>query len=92
MLGCKVTWLTTKAAPDREATGLANNTGLAPCDRMEFRYMVEDLTDCRPWLTSLERAESPKQAVEDLESFGDPEHWWIATKPIRARFDRSWLR
>lgn len=91
MLGCKVTWLTTESRADREATGLGQNTGLK-CDRMQFRYVVRDPSECHPWLGSPERAAAPRQAVEDLESFGDPEHWWIAAGLIRARFDRSWER
>jgi hypothetical protein len=90
LLGCKVTWLTTQAEPDRYATGLGNNTGLVPCDRMEFRYVVTDLSKCRPWLDSPERVRAPEAIVTDLEFFGDPEHWWIADCPIRARFDRTW--
>ena len=88
LLGCKVTWLTTEAQPDPETTGLTRNH--IECDRMAFRYIVTDLTDCHPWLGSMERAASRQRAVEDLESYGDPEHWWITDKPIHARFDRSW--
>ena len=90
MLGCNVTWLTSEAMPDRAATGLGNNTGLK-CDRMEFRYVVTDLSRCRPWLGSVERAASPAHVVEDLESYGDPDHWWIASEPVQAKLDRSWV-
>lgn len=90
LLGCKVLWLTTEATPDRYATGLGNNTGLVPCDRMEFRYVITDLSACRAWLESPERLQAPPQAVENLESYGDPEHWWITNRPIRAKFDRTW--
>lgn len=90
LLGCKVTWLTTEPEPDRFSTGLGNETGLVPCDRMEHRYVVNDLAGCRAWLTSPERGAAPKSAVQHLESHGDVEHWWISDKPIRARFDRSW--
>jgi hypothetical protein len=88
LLGCKVLWLTTEATPDRERTGLTMDR--IACDRMEYRYVVSDLSRCRPWLTSPERAAASRRAVEDLESLGDPEHWWITDQPVRARFDRSW--
>lgn len=90
LLGCNVTWLTTESEPDRQKTGLGNNTGLTRCDRMAFRYMVTDVSACRPWLTSIERAAARPNVIRDLESFGDPEHWWITERPIRATFDRTW--
>ena len=88
LLGCKVTWLTTEAIPDREATGLGSHH--QRCERMEYRYVVDDLSDCRPWLGSAERQAASRQVVETLEEYGDVEHWWITDKPIRARFDRTW--
>lgn len=88
LLGCKVTWLTTEAEPDREATGLGHH--FTRCDRMEFRYIVTDLRDCRRWLTSFERKASPPGSLTDLESYGDPEHWWIADCAIPAAFDITW--
>jgi hypothetical protein len=88
LLGCKVLWLTDQSVPDREKTGLTMKH--QPCDRMQFRYVISDSAHCTGWLESLEREQAPAQAVADLESFGDPEHWWIAATPIRARFDRSW--
>ena len=90
LLGCRVVWLTTEAEPDRHATGLANETGLLHCDRMEYRYVVSDLERARTWLQSPERAAAPPQAVADLESYGDAQHWWIANEPIRAKLDKSW--
>lgn len=91
LLGCKVTWLTSEAVPDRQATGLGNNSGLLTCDRMEFRYVVTDLTHCHRWLGSSERAAAPAVMVLAAECYGDPEHWWISDQPVRARFDRTWM-
>jgi hypothetical protein len=89
LMGCKVLWLTTEATPDRESTGLTMN--LQRCDRMEFRYVVtDDVERCHPWLDSQARAIANPQVVSDMEEFGDPEHWWITTWPVRARFDRAW--
>ena len=88
LLGCKVLWLTTEPAPEREKTGLTMNH--QRCDRMQYRYVVGDLSHCRAWIGSRERDQAPQAVVADLESFGDPEHWWIADAPVKARFDRSW--
>lgn len=82
-LHCKVVWLTTEKRPDRFATGLTSN--LLDCDRMAHRYVVRDLSRCRPWLTSPERAGARQDFVAELEQFGDPEHWWIASEPVEAR-------
>jgi len=88
LLDCKVLWLTTEATPDRERTGLTMDR--INCDRMEYRYVVSDLSRCRAWLASIERTTALKRAIDDLESLGDPEHWWITDQPVRARFDRMW--
>lgn len=90
-LGIKVLWLTTEAVPDREAAGLGSH--YQTCDRMEFRYVVTDLSQCRRWLDSPERVFAPHDVVAELEAFergADAEHWWITSVPVRAKFDRSW--
>lgn len=83
MLHIKVVWLTTEAMPDREATGLGMH--YTRCDRMKYRYVVSDLRACRPWLGSADRESAPAAYVADLEEYGDPEHWWIASEPVKAR-------
>jgi hypothetical protein len=80
--GARVIWLTTEAAPDREKTGLTMNT--TPCDRMAYRYRVLQPERCTPWLVSPFRAAAPRWAVDDLESFGDPEHWYVTGVPTLA--------
>lgn len=82
-LHIKVVWLTSDPWPDRESTGLGMT--ITRCDRMQYRYMVTDLSNCRRWLDSPERTGAPVDAVADLESYGDPEQWWIASEPVRAR-------
>jgi hypothetical protein len=84
----RLLWLTTEAKPDRHASGLGSS--IARCDRMQFRYVVDDRSVCQPWLQSPQRATAPRSAVEDLESEGDPEHWWVSDRIVRARFDRGW--
>jgi hypothetical protein len=90
LLGCKVVWLTTQALPSREQTGLTSR--YLTCDRMQFRYVVSGIgvAACEPWLTSSVR-KAAGAVVEDLESFGDPENWWIARRPVTARLDRTYV-
>lgn len=92
LLGCKVTWLTTEAEPDRMATGLTSS--ILDCDRMQYRYLVTgiDLSACREWLGSWERRNAPQRNVRTLESYGDPEHWWIADRAVRARWDNCYAQ
>ena len=85
-----VIWLTTEAVPDFEATGLGSVT--LKCDRTEFRYVITRLEDCRPWLGSPEREAVDPGFLNVLEEFGDMEHWWISAVPVRADWDRSWVR
>lgn len=85
LLGVRVIWLTTEAAPDRQATGLGMT--YTTCDRMEYRYRVLQPERCLRWLASPFRVVSPADAVTDLEMYGDPEHWWVTAVPTMAALD-----
>ena len=85
LLGCRVVWLTTEREPDRFQTGLTRT--FVKCDRMEYRYRVTDASRCRPWSTSLERFGAVRWVVEDLERYGDPEHWFVASRPVPVVLD-----
>lgn len=61
-----------------EATG-------CPCYQAGIADIVTDISQCRAWLGSPERDAAPSRHVRDLESFGDPEHWWITDAPVLAR-------
>lgn len=89
-LGAKLIWLTSEASPDRRKTGLTMEH--QPCDRMAFRYVVNELDNCRAWLDSPERATLDSKRLDEFEDGGEasPEEWWISSQPLRARFDRSW--
>lgn len=86
--GWNILWFTTLPVPDKETTGLG--AAATRCDRMAHRYIIGDPGNCRPWLDSSERASTPPDFLSDLESYGDPEHWWIASEPIKAIYDRTW--
>jgi len=86
----RVIWLTTLAEPDQETSGLGRVR--TTCDRMAFRYVVTDLSACRPWLASAERAAVAADSIEVLESYGDPEHWWITDSTVPAKWDRTWQK
>jgi hypothetical protein len=92
ILRTRLLWLTTEAEPVREATGLTST--YIRCDRMQFRYIVEDLRSCRPWLGSPERACLSAEGLRAFEDNGNgtarPDEWWISDRPVRARYDRSW--
>jgi len=92
LLHIKVSWFTELAEPDRTATGLTHN--FTRCDRMAFRYVVTDLSRCLPWPGSPERRHASRHgepgALADLESEGDPEHWWISGCAVAAQFDADY--
>jgi hypothetical protein len=75
--------MTDQAKPDRERTGLGMH--FTKCDRMEFRYLVTPGGACVAWLASFARTQTPHSAIEDLETYGDPEHWWVAFTPVWGR-------
>lgn len=81
-------WFTVLAEPDREATGLTSET--ISCDRMEHRYAVGPGSVCVPWLASPWRASTASGLLADLEDYGDPEHWWVADRAVKARWDRDY--
>ena len=83
ILHCKVSWFTTLGRPDRESTGLSMH--YTACDRMAYRYIITETENCRPWIGSPERDAAKHQDIIDLELYGDPEHWYIADVPVKAR-------
>lgn len=82
LLGARLIWLTTEAEPDREATGLTMR--FQRCDRMAYRYRVLQPDRCEPWIGCPFRDAAHPQIIADLESFGDPHHWWITIIPTLA--------
>ena len=84
-------WLTSEAEPDFQASGLhPYGRSTLKCDRTEYRYIITDTSMCRPWLGSADRLAVDPEFVTVLESYGDPEHWWIASEPVRAEWDRAY--
>lgn len=83
-------WLTNVPEPTRESAGLTMN--YTKCDRMAYRYIVQS----KAAVSRLDiRNRAPKDIVETLESFGEPEHWWVARRPLTSSefsFDASWQR
>ncbi len=82
-------WLTDFAEPpDKESVGLT--ASWTTCDRLKYRYCVQTKA-ALPW-SELRRNVSPDMVVT-LESFGQPEHWWVVRRPLTASefsFDDSW--
>lgn len=84
-------WLTDLAEPPTpESVGLQSIW--ITCDRLAYRYSVRTKAALH-WFVIRDRA--PKDVVATLESFGQPEHWWIARRPLTRSefaFDASWKR
>jgi hypothetical protein len=83
-----VVWLTVLPEPDKFSTGLG--AVLTTCNRMAYCYIAESGSAARAWLFSGERMRTPRGFLADLESYGDPEHWWISDVPVAAAWDPSW--
>ncbi len=83
-----ISWFTTEAAPDPEATGLS--TVRSTCDRTAHRYIVSDPGPCVPWEGSRWQAETPPPFRQVMEEYGDVEHWWVSDVPVRVIWDRAY--
>ena len=81
-------WLTDYAEPPtRESVWLTSSW--TTCDRLAYRYIVH----CKAthWFAIRQRA--PQDIVATLESFGQPEHWWVVRRPVMPSefsFDETW--
>lgn len=84
-------WLTDFAEPpSKESVGLTS--AWTTCDRLMYRYSVRTHAAV-PWAEVRTRA--PAQAVETLESYTMPEHWWVVRRLLTASeftFDESYTR
>ncbi len=81
-------WLTDLADPTPEAVGLTSEW--QPCNRLAHRYRVCSKA-AKSW--TLIRPRFPLRVVEDMESFGTPEHWWVIQRPVLASefsYDATW--
>jgi hypothetical protein len=84
--GMPLVWLTDQDKPNRFGLGLTSNT--LKCDRLECRYRCE--TDiAEPWTNWL-----AKQPFVSQEALGyllgtgrQPEHWYVAARPVWAERD-----
>lgn len=76
-----VVWLTDLAPLARpRAVGLG--PGRLACDRTEFRFdaTATDIAGLSWWPRVRDRCQP--RVVAQLEAFGWPERWWIATEPV----------
>ena len=86
-----LTWLTDLAEPpSKESVGLTAQW--TTCDRLAYRYIVH----CKAAIHWFEvRTRAPKEVVATLESYGQPEHWWVIRRPLTpSEFacDATWRR
>ncbi len=84
-------WLTDFAEPPTpESVGLQSEW--LTCDRLAYRYIVRTHAAVS-W--SLVRERASGNVVATLESYGQPEHWWVVRRPLTPSefsFDDSWRR
>ena len=88
--GSPVLWLTPLDSPDREGLGLTSS--ILQCDRLDFRYTVDD-GDTEPWLESALRVEAGLEAILALEVGAPgarPETWWVLRHSTLGILDRSY--
>lgn len=83
-----ILWLTDLAEPSAESVGLTST--LTRCNRLAHRYRVETKA-AKPW--ALLRPRFPANIVADMESFGQPDHWYVVQRPVLASeftYDATW--
>lgn len=84
-------WLTDFAEPPTpESIGLQSM--YLKCDRLQYRYSVHTKAAIA-WADIRTRAS--KDVVATLESYGQPEHWYVVRRPLSASeftFDESYTR
>lgn len=80
-----VIWLTDLEQPDAFEVGLTSQT--LSCDRLKHRYEVTT-QNTHKW-TDL-RYKVHSTLVEELESLGKPEHWFLVRRPLtKSEFSYS---
>jgi hypothetical protein len=84
-------WLTDLASPpSKESVGLTSSW--TTCDRLAYRYSVQTKAAVH-WEGVRKRA--PEWVVQTLESYGQPEHWWVVRRPLvpsEFAWDSTWSR
>jgi hypothetical protein len=81
-------WLTDLPDPTAESVGLTSEW--ITCDRLAYRYSVRTRSAV-PW--SRVRKKVKGEVVATLESFVQPEHWWVVRRPLTRSefsFDERW--
>lgn len=78
-----IVWLTDDPDPTRDAVGLTSS--MISCDRLQYRYRALGASVCTPWRAFRHRV-SPA-VLTDLESFGEPDSWWVCFRPLRVVLD-----
>ena len=73
-------WLTDLPTPSADSVGLTSER-LLTCDRLAYRYIIHTRAAVR-WVDIRERV-SPA-LVTVLESYGEPDHWWVVRRPLLA--------
>lgn len=88
--GTPLLWLTPQFEPDRVGLGLTSQ--ILACDRLDYRYLVED--DAEPWLESAIRLAAPLAAIAALEHIegARPDTWFVRSASTLGVLDRRYGR
>ena len=76
-------WFTDLENPDRGQLGLTSL--ILDCDRMTHRYRVTNPDHVTAWADA-DVPEPYRLALESADG-ADPEHWFVATRPVPVRLD-----
>lgn len=84
-----VAWFTDLPDPDALALGLTSI--ILSCDRLAHRYRVTDARDVVPW-SEFGNVHPGIRAALESSPGAQPDHWFVASKPVPARLALGRLR
>lgn len=83
-VGLTLAWFTDLPDPQPEEVGLTSRT--LSCDRLEYRYTVEDETDVRPWLDIVKTVPVDPAFWSTFHlPPAQPDHWFVSFAPVPVR-------
>ena len=84
-----VAWFTD--LPDPDAVELGLTSIVLSCDRLAHRYRVTDASNVVPW-SEFGNVHPGIRAALESSPGAQPDHWFVASKPVPARLALGRLR
>ena len=84
-----VAWFTD--LPDPDAVELGLTSIILSCDRLAHRYRVTDASNVVPW-SEFGNVHPGIRAALESSPGAQPDHWFVASKPVPARLALGRLR